>query len=267
MLSTIYFKPDTDFMKPLASDEVEIEVKQAGVNNKDIAVLTGRHHSDSFSDECSGIITKIGQNVKDLQVGDRVYCQSFSKFGNFVREKAVFCQRLEDEDTFEGACTLPIAFSTAIYGLINLGRLSSGESVLIQSATGAVGLAACQIARMVGAEIFATVGTEDKKRELLAMDYGIKEDHILWSRDRFSPKKLLEQTKGKGIDVILCSARGELMHEYWRCIATCGRFIEIGRTEVLDNGNLKLDVFRRNATFASFDLEVLSKNKPEVTAA
>ncbi|KAH8165552.1 hypothetical protein CIB48_g2685 [Xylaria polymorpha] len=267
VLSTIYFKPDTDFMKPLASDEVEIEVKQAGVNNKDIAVLTGRHHSDSFSDECSGIITKIGQNVKDLQVGDRVYCQSFSKFGNFVREKAVFCQRLEDEDTFEGACTLPIAFSTAIYGLINLGRLSSGESVLIQSATGAVGLAACQIARMVGAEIFATVGTEDKKRELLAMDYGIKEDHILWSRDRFSPKKLLEQTKGKGIDVILCSARGELMHEYWRCIATCGRFIEIGRTEVLDNGNLKLDVFRRNATFASFDLEVLSKNKPEVTAA
>ncbi|KAI1175676.1 hypothetical protein F4777DRAFT_598427 [Nemania sp. FL0916] len=267
VLSTIYFKPDADFMKPLAADEVEIEVKYAGVNNKDIAVLTGRHHSDSFSDECSGIITQIGRNVTDLRVGDQVYCQSFSKFGNFVREKAAFCQRLEPGDTLEGTCTLPIAFSTAIYGLVDLGRLSSGESVLIQSATGAVGLAACQIARMLGAEIYATVGTEEKKQELLAMGYGIEEDHILWSRDRFSPKKLLEQTKGKGIDVILCSARGELMHEYWRCIATCGRFVEIGRTEVLDNGNLKLDVFRRNATFASFDLEVMSKNKPQVTAA
>ncbi|KAF2181508.1 hypothetical protein K469DRAFT_589235 [Zopfia rhizophila CBS 207.26] len=265
VLSTIYFKADPDFAGPLAADEVEIEVKFAGVNNKDIAVLTGRHHSDSFSDECSGIITKVGSGVKDFQVGDQVYCQSFSKFGNYVRDKAAFCQRLDMGDTLEGTCTLPIAFSTALYGLQDLGRLSGGETVLIQSATGAVGLAACQIAHMIGAEVFATVGTEDKKQELLKMNYGIKEDHILNSRDKFSAKKLLQLTDGKGIDVILCSSRGELMHEYWRCIATCGRFVEIGRTEVLDNGSLALNVFRRNATFTSFDLEVMSKNKPQVT--
>lgn len=266
VLSTVFFKPDPEFSKPLSTDEVEIEVKYAGVNNKDIAVLTGRHHSDSMSDECSGIITQVGSEVKDLRVGDLVYCQSFSKFGNFVRDKAAFCQKLEEGDTLEGTATLPIAFSTAIYGLVDLGQLAKGETVLIQSATGAVGLAACQIAHMIGAEIFATVGTEEKKSALLAMGFGIQEDHILHSRDRFSAKKLLEQTGGKGIDVILCSARGELMHEYWRCIATCGRFVEIGRTEVLDNGNLSLDVFRRNATFASFDLEVMSKNRPQVTA-
>lgn len=74
-------------------------------------------------------------------------------------------------------------------------------------------------------------------------------------------------TEGKGIDVILCSARGDFMHENWKCIATCGRFDDIGRKEVLDNGRLNLDVFRRNATFTSFDLEVLSKTKPEVTAS
>ncbi|KAI1406986.1 hypothetical protein F5Y13DRAFT_207084 [Hypoxylon sp. FL1857] len=267
VLSTIYFKPDRDFVKEIATDEVEIEVKFAGVNNKDIAVLTGRHHSDSFSDECSGVITQVGSNVTNLSVGDKVYCQSFSKFGNFIREKAAFCQRLKKDDTLEGTSTLPIAFSTAIYGLIDLGRLRKGESVLIQSATGAVGVAACQIAHMIGAEVFATVGTEEKKNSLLRMGYGIAEDHILPSRDRSTTKKLLERTSGKGIDVILCSSRGELMHEYWKCIATCGRFIEIGRTEVLDNGNLSLAVFRRNATFASFDLEVMSKNKPEVTAS
>ena len=266
VLSTLYFKQDPEFTTSLPPDAVEIEVKFSGVNNKDIAVLTGRHHSDSISDECSGIITKIGSTVRDFKIGDKVYCQSFAKFGNFVREKAAFCQRLEDGDTFEGTCTLPIAFGTAIYGLMDLGRLSRGESVLIQSATGGVGLAACQIARMIGAEIFATVGTEEKKQELLSMGYGIEEDHILNSRDRFTAKKLLEQTGGKGIDVILCSSRGDLMHEYWRCIATCGRFVEIGRTEVLDNGNLSLDVFRRNATFTSFDLEVMSLNKPQVTA-
>jgi NADPH:quinone reductase-like Zn-dependent oxidoreductase/SAM-dependent methyltransferase len=266
VLSTLYFKPDPAFAALLPADEVEIEVRFAGVNNKDIAVLTGRHHSDSMSDECSGIITQVGSAVKDFQVGDQVYCQSFAKFGNFVRDKSAFCQRLAEGDTLEGTSTLPIAFSTALYGLEDLGRLHKRDSVLIQSATGAVGLAACQIASMVGAEIFATVGTAEKKAALLGMGFGITEDHILDSRGRFTANQLLELTGGKGIDVILCSARGEMMHEYWKCIATGGRFVEIGRTEVLDGGRLPMDVFQRNATFASFDLEVLSKNQPHETA-
>lgn len=266
VLSTVYFKQDPEFSKSLPADQVEIEVKYAGVNNKDIAVLTGQHHSDSLSDECSGIITRVGSDVKDLQVGDAVYCQSYSKFGNFVREKAAFCQKLDEGDTLEGTATLPIAFSTAIYGLLDLGQLCRGDTVLIQSATGAVGLAACQIARMAGATIFATVGTEDKKRELLGMGFGIEEAHVLHSRERATARKLLRLTGGRGVDVILCSSRGELMHEYWGCVATCGRFVEIGRTEVLNNGKLSLDVFRRNASFASFDLEVMSKNRPQVTA-
>ncbi|KAI1419983.1 hypothetical protein F5Y12DRAFT_720070 [Xylaria sp. FL1777] len=267
VLSTVYFTKDPEFSKPLPADQVEIEVKYAGLNMKDIAVLTGRHHSDSFSDECSGIITRVGADVKDLAVGDLVYCQSFAKFGNFVREKAAFCQKLESGDTLEGTATLPIVFCTAIYGLLDLGRLEKGEKVLIQSATGGVGLAACQIARMVGAEIFATVGTDDKKAELLRMGFGIKEDHIFHSRDKFTARKILEQTRGKGIDVILCNARGDLMHEYWRVTADGGRFVEIGRTEVLDNGSLSLDIFRRNATFTSFDLEVMSQTKPHITAS
>ncbi|KAJ4413900.1 Type I Iterative PKS [Gnomoniopsis sp. IMI 355080] len=269
VLSTVYFTQDQDFDKPLLADEVEIAVKYAGVNNKDIAVLTGRHHSDSLSDECSGIITQVGSGaVHDLKAGDYVYCQSFAKFGNLVRAKAAFCQRLQEDnkDTLAGTATLPIAFCTAIHGLLDLGRLEPKETVLIQSATGAVGLAAIQIARMRGAEIFATVGTETKKAALLGMGFGIAEDHVLPSRDRLSSRRLLERTGGRGVDVILCSARGALMHEYWRCIATGGRFVEIGRTEVLDNGSLSLGVFRRNATFTSFDLEVMSKEKPEIIA-
>lgn len=264
VLSTIYFKPDHSFDHPLADDHVEIEVVAAGINNKDIAVVTGRHHSDTFSDECAGIITQVGASVSDLKQGDRVYCQSFAKFGNFVRDKASFCQKLQPNDTFEAAATIPIAFCTAIYGLVNLGRLSRGETVLIQSATGAVGLAAIQIARMCGAEIYATVGTPEKKEELLTMGFDIAEDHIFDSRDSFSAKGLMDHTASRGCDVILCSARGELMHDYWRCIASCGRFVDIGRTEVLDNGRLHLDVFRRNATFTSFDLEVMSNNRPDI---
>ena len=264
VLSTLYFKHDHDFDHPLADDLVEIEVVAAGVNNKDIAVLTGRHHSNTFSDECSGIVTTVGDSVSDLKPGDRVYCQSFAKFGNFVRDKASFCQKLQPKDTFEAVATMPIAFCTAIYGLVTLGRLSRGETVLIQSATGAVGIAAIQISRMCGAEIYVTVGTPEKKKALLTMGFGIVEDHIFDSRDSFSVKALMNHTAGRGIDVILCSARGQLMHEYWRCIANCGRFVEIGRTEVLDNGRLHLDVFRQNATFTSFDLETISNTRPDI---
>lgn len=264
VLSTLYFRKDHDFDLPLKDDHVEIEVVSAGLNNKDISVVTGRHHSDTFSDECAGIITKVGAAVNVLKPGDSVYCQSFAKFGNFVRDKASFCQKLEPGDTFQSVATMPIAFCTAIYGLMDLGKLTRGESVLIQSATGGVGLAAIQVARMCGAEIYATVGTTNKKAKLLEMNLGIAEDHIFGSREASSTTALLQLTSGKGVDVILSSARGEMMHEYWRCIAPCGRFVEIGRTEILDNGKLNLDVFRRNATFASFDLEVLSNTRPDI---
>ncbi|KAI1264396.1 hypothetical protein F5Y18DRAFT_390351 [Xylariaceae sp. FL1019] len=264
VLSTVYFTNDSDFSKPLPPNQVEIEVKYAGVNAKDLAVLTGRHHSESFSDECSGIIKRVGSEVTDLVIGDLVYCQSFAKFGNFVRERASFCQKVDSGDTLEGAATLPIAFCTAIYGLLELARLDKGDTVLIQSATGGVGIAACQIARMVGAEIFATVGTESKKTELLGMGFGIQEDHVFNSHERSSAKRILDYTGGKGVDVILSNARGQLMHEYTKIIASGGTFVEIGRTEVLDNGSLSLDFFKRNATFTSFDLEVMSQTQPHL---
>ncbi|KAL4922406.1 hypothetical protein BDW62DRAFT_197082 [Aspergillus aurantiobrunneus] len=264
VLSTIYFRPDPDCSASILDDEVEIKVRAVGINNKDIAVLTGSHHENSFSDECAGVITKVGQKVSNLKPGDSVYCASFARFGNFIREKAIFCQKIRPRDTFEACATLPIAFCTAVYGLLHLGRLQKGESVLIQSATGAVGIAACQIAKMRGAEIWATVGSVEKKRALLAMGFGIQDDHILHSRDQLSPRKLLERRRGRGMDVILCSARGELFQEYWNSIALNGRFIDIGRTEVLEAGTLDMNVFRRNVTFTSFDLELLSKDRPEI---
>ena len=150
--------------------------------------------------------------------------------------RASFCQKRQPKDKFEAVATIPLAFCTAIHGLVNLERLDRGETVLIQSATGAVAFAAIQIARMCGAEISVTVGTPGTQKELLSMGLDIAEDRIFDSRSSFSAKALMDHTAGRGTDVILCSVRGELMHDYWRCIANCGRFVEIGRTEILVNG-------------------------------
>ena len=73
-------------------------------------------------------------------------------------------------------------------------------------------------------------------------------------------------TGGRGIDVILSSSRNELLHDYWRCIASFGRFVDIGRIDMMNHGSLNIDVLRRQATFMSFDLSIISVEKPEIIA-
>ena len=161
---------------------------------------------------------------------------------------------------------MPVAFMTAIYAFNHLARLSKGETVLIQSATGGLGMAAMQLAKHLGAEIYATVGNADKV-EMLEKEFDIPKDHVFNSRDLSTPSKILGATNGAGIDVILCSAAGEAMHESWRAIAPMGRFIEVGRTDVLGHGRLNMEVFKRNATFSSFDLGLMNQQRPAKIAS
>lgn len=161
---------------------------------------------------------------------------------------------------------MPVAFMTAIYAFNHLGHFSKGETVLIQSTTGGLGMAAMQVAKHIGAEIYATVGNADKV-EMLNKEFDIPKDHIFNSRELSTPSKILAATNGAGIDVILCSAAGEAMQESWRAIAPMGRFIEVGRTDVLDHGKLNMEVFKRNATFSSFDLGLMNQQKPAKVAS
>ena len=175
-------------------------------------------------------------------------------------------QKMVTKDKFDEAASMPVAFMTAIYGFNHLARLSTGETVLIQSATGGLGMAAMQLAKHLGAEIYATVGSADKV-EMLEKEFDIPKNHIFNSRDLSTPSKILGATNGAGIDVILCSAAGEAMHETWRAIAPMGRFIEVGRTDVLGHGRLNMEVFKRNATFSSFDLGLINQQKPAKIAS
>ena len=174
-------------------------------------------------------------------------------------------QKMNPGDKFEGVASMPVVFMTAIYAFNHLAHLKKGETVLIQSATGDLGMAAMRVAKHLGAEIYATVGNAEKV-QLLIKEFGIAEDHIFNSRELSTPSKLLAATGGNGIDVILCSAAGEAMHESWRAVAPMGRFIEVGRTDILEHGKLSLEVFKRNATFTSFDLGLMNQQKPAFVA-
>src|SRR2546430_307801 len=135
---------------------------------------------------------------------------------------------MPDYMTFEEAASMPLIYHTAYYSLVTIGHLEVGESVLIHAAAGGVGQAAIAIAQMVGAEIFVTVGSTEKKH-LVMKEYGIPEDHIFSSRDLSFAKGIMRATSGKGVDVVLNSLAGEALRLSWYCLAKFGRFLEIGR--------------------------------------
>ncbi|KAI1124384.1 putative polyketide synthase [Nemania abortiva] len=263
LLSSLYFEPDSAFLEPLKSGWVQIKTEAIGLNMKDLAIATAKFDSDYLSHEAAGVICQVGPGVTSFKEGDRVYGLILGRMGNFMRTPTLLISAIPAGESFVSAASMPVSCLTAIYSLQHLARLQKGESVLILSAAGSLGIAAVRLARHIGAEIYVTVGTDDK-RDFLVDTFGIPPSHIFQSRNRSCVDDIMKETGGRGIDVILCSAQGDLMHELWQCIAPFGRFIDVGRTDVLGAGQLGLEVFKRNATFSSFDMTVVLDKKPSI---
>jgi NADPH:quinone reductase-like Zn-dependent oxidoreductase len=166
------------------------------------------------------------------------------------------CQKLLNEEDINVMCTLPVVYGTAIYALYMKANLQPGESILIHSGAGGVGIAAIQLAKLVGAEIFTTVSTSEK-RDYLVEEFGLKSENIFTSRDTSFATALMQATNGQGVDVVLNSLTGDLLHASWRCLGQFGRFIEIGKRDLTDSGRLEMDQFLKNAMFSAFDLSML----------
>src|ERR1700753_2828378 len=152
--------------------------------------------------------------------------------------------------------TVPFVYATAIYAIHNRADLQAGESILIHSGAGGVGLAAIQLAQLAGAEIYTTVSTEEKK-EFLIQNYDIKLENIFSSRDASFETCLMEATNGNGVDVGLNSLTGDILHTSWRCCGPFGRFVEIGKRDLTQSGRLEMEQFLKNITYTAFDLSEL----------
>lgn len=183
---------------------------------------------------------------------------TFHTYGRIDQETVV---KLPDTLSSEIAAGLPVVYATVLYGLRDVGRLGKGEKILIHAAAGGVGQAAIRYAKHVGAEIFATVSSLEK-RQLLTDSFHIPESHIFSSRDLTFAKGILRMTHGKGVDMILNSLSGEALRTSWELLAPFGRFIEIGKKDAQLAGRLDLRPFLQNVTLASVDLITMMKYKP-----
>ncbi|KZF20978.1 hypothetical protein L228DRAFT_284065 [Xylona heveae TC161] len=265
LLDTLRFEDDARAADPLGPDEVEIEVKASGVNFRDIMICTGQMSDSSLGLECAGTIRQIGSQVSHLKIGERVTAWTKGNYSNYARTHAQLAQSIPDDMSYAVAASLPIVFTTVIYGLQHIARLRKGESVLIHAAAGGVGQAAIILSQWIGADIFVTVGTP-KKRELVQREFGIPENRIFSSRDLSFAQQIKKLTGGRGVDVVLNSLAGEALDATWDCIAMFGRFIEMGKKDIVDNRRLGMAPFLRNVTFSSIDLMTVFKHNVSLAA-
>lgn len=261
LLDSLRFKEDMSRSKPLAPHEVEIEVKFVGVNFMDCLTALGRVNQSTMGGECAGIVSRAGVDCS-FQPGDRVCAAILDCFKTYVRTDARLVAKIPGTLTFAEASSILVIGITAQYSLIEFARLQKGETILIHSATGGTGQMAVQIAQLVGAEIYATVGSEEKKRHLMDI-YGIPEDHIFYSRNASFAQGIKRMTQGRGVDVVLNSLSDDLLMASWDSVASFGRFVEIGKKDIYSHAKLPMFQFRKNACFGAVDLGRMLIERPD----
>jgi NADPH:quinone reductase-like Zn-dependent oxidoreductase len=257
LLSSLYFRSDEGFEQPLKVSWIEVRTAAIGLNWKDVATSAGRLDLDHRTCEFSGVVTACGNAVTDFQTGDEVYGFALRRLGgNFLRIPAVLARKVPPGLDMVRMSTVPVIFATAVYALQHLARLKRDERVLIQTATGGLGLAAVQLAQAIGAEVYATVGTADKGSYLVE-NFGICPERIFASRSTADIPVMMKATGQAGFDVVLSTSNGDVMYESWRCLARRGRFIDVGRVDVQNHGMVSMETFNRNATLSSFDIGII----------
>jgi acyl transferase domain-containing protein/NADPH:quinone reductase-like Zn-dependent oxidoreductase/thioesterase domain-containing protein/acyl carrier protein/SAM-dependent methyltransferase len=248
--------------------QVEIEVQAAALNFRDVMKALHIYPSDKdedqlLGDECAGRVTAVGRGVKGLSLGAEVVAIGSGCFASRVTVPAAAVRPKPPGLSFEEAVTIPVAFLTAYYALYHLGQLKRGERVLIQAAAGGVGLAAVQLARLAGAEIFATAGSTEKRELLRAL--GVH--HVLDSRSLTFADEIRRLTGGRGVEVVLNSLAGEALAQGLSVLSPYGRFLEIGKRDVFQNSRIGLRPLRNNAALFVIDLAQAMQDKPALLAS
>ncbi len=229
-LGTLAARPSDAPLRPLGEHEVRVRMRAAGLNFRDVLMALGLYPGDiRLGAEGAGVVTEVGPGVHDLAPGDRVLGVIDNAFGPLAVADRRLLAPIPEGWSFTQAAAVPIVHLTAYYGLVDLAGLRAGEKVLVHAAAGGVGIAATQLARHLGAEVFATASTGkwDVVRGL-----GVDDDHLADSRTLGFETEFGKRTDGDGVDVVLNSLAGEFVDASLRLLPRGGRFVEMGKTDL-----------------------------------
>lgn len=253
-----------------AGDQLEVRIEATGLNFRDVMYALGLLSDEAIENgfagptlglEFAGTVTRVGPDAVGYKEGDAVVGFGPASFGDRVLTRPSAISHIPDGFSFEAAATIPSTFFTVYYALHHLARLEEGEKILIHGAAGGVGIAAIQFAQWLGAEIYATAGS-DEKRDLLRL-LGVR--HIYDSRSLSYADEILADTDGRGVDVVLNSLAGEAVNRNLRVLKPFGRFLELGKRDFYENTRIGLRPFRNNISYFGIDADQLMNERPELT--
>ncbi len=249
---------------PPGPGEIEVAVTASSLNFADVLVAMGRYPSYAGNPrlgiDFAGIVVAVGPDVTSHRVGDHVGGMSPNGcWGTFLTCTADLAVTLPTGLRDDQAAAVSTAAATAWYGLHDLARIGAGDKVLIHSATGGVGQAAIAIARLAGAEIYATAGTAERRQLLRRM--GI--NHVYDSRSLAFADQIRMDTGDYGVDIVLNSLTGAAQRAGMELLAFGGRFVEIGKKDIYGDTRMGLFPFRRNLSFYGVDLALMCSTHPE----
>ncbi|MER6099214.1 SDR family NAD(P)-dependent oxidoreductase [Streptomyces sp. NPDC001728] len=250
-LDHLTLAPCPEALAPLAEGEVRISVRAAGVNFRDVLNTLGLYPGDPglLGLEGAGVVTEVGPGVVGLGVGDRVMGLLSGAFGPVAVADHRRVAAMPDDWSYAQAASAPIVFLTAYHALVGLAGLAEGERVLIHAAAGGVGMAAVQLARHLGAEVYGTAGPGkwDALRGL-----GLEGTNLASSRTLDFETSFGAATEGRGMDVVLNSLAGEFVDASLRLLPHGGRFVEMGKTDLRDPERVAAD--HPGVDYGFFDL-------------
>ena len=248
---------------------VEIRIKASALNFRDIMVSLSRLPFMSYERsglgktvgmECAGVVTRVGPNVTNFEPGDEVIAIGPALIADYALLPEMKLMKKPDAMSFERACAYPSVYITAYYALMEHAKLRKGHTLLVHSALGGVGIAAINIAKAVGATVYATAGTDEKRDKLVELGCaGVFDSHSLnWYAG------LMEATANAGVNVVLNSLAGEHLDLCLKCLSAGGTHCEIGKMDVFEDRPLHMMVFRKNLKVAVIDIDRLGLDDPEL---
>ena len=219
---------------PLEPGWVRVALRAVAANFRDIMITLGMFTHDALlGGEGAGVVVEVGPGVTEFAVGDSVYGFFPDGSGTLVAGDVRLLLPKPADWSYAEAAGISAVFTTAWMAFVQLADVKAGQRVLVHAAAGGVGMAAVQLARHLGLEVFATAsrGKWDTLR-----DMGFDDDHISDSRSCEFEEKFRSVTGGRGMDVVLDSLAGEFVDASLRLVAPGGVFLEMGKTDIRDPG-------------------------------
>jgi len=251
----------------LDAEDVEVDVKIAALNFRDIMVALGLLPGLAYERSAIGrrigmkggtVVRRTGSAVGTLEAGDEVLIGGGGLLGN----RAIVSQhhvipKPPGLSLAEAGCSKSV-YATAYYALNHLARLREGQRLLIHSAMGGIGQAAIALAHHVGATVYATAGTDDKRAALRALGVTAALD----SRSTQWYEGLMATTNGRRVDVVLNSLASPHIPLCLKALRPGGLHCEIGKVDIYADSQLSMRLFRKNLRFAAIDMDRLILDDP-----